>query len=87
MTFHAEVLNLLSRRLPWLVNLSHRWPPRIADTGLIFGLSCVLVAMPVNRFILNRTGWIQLGSALLLVLLSVLAIGQFFFFDRKVHYR
>ena len=46
----------------------------IADTGLIFGLSCVLVAMPVNRFILNRTGWIQLGSALLLVLLSVLAL-------------
>lgn len=32
---HAEVLSSLSRRLPWLVNLSHKWHPRIADTGLI----------------------------------------------------
>jgi len=28
----------------------------IADTGLIFGLTCLLTAVPVNRFILNRTG-------------------------------
>ena len=28
----------------------------IADTGLIFGLTCVLAAVPVNRYILNRTG-------------------------------
>ena len=40
----------------------------IADTGLIFGLTCILVAVPVNRFILNRTGWVQVGSATLLVL-------------------
>jgi cation:H+ antiporter len=46
----------------------------IADTGLIFGLSCVLVAMPVNRFILNRTGWIQIGAAVLLVAISVIAL-------------
>lgn len=43
----------------------------IADTGLIFGLSCLLVAVPVNRFILNRTGWVQVGSASLLVLIAV----------------
>ena len=34
----------------------------IADTGLIFGLTCVLAAVPVNRYILNRTGWVQVGS-------------------------
>ncbi len=45
----------------------------IADTGLIFGISCILVPMPVNRFILNRTGWVQLGSAVLLVLFSIAA--------------
>jgi cation:H+ antiporter len=45
----------------------------IADTGLIFGLSCILVPMPVNRYILNRTGWVQLGSAVLLVLFGIAA--------------
>ncbi len=46
----------------------------IADTGLIFGLTCLLATLPVNKFILNRTGWIQIGSAVLLVLLSLLAL-------------
>jgi len=46
----------------------------IADTGLIFGLSCVLVPMPVNRFVLNRTGWVQVGSATLLVIISVMTL-------------
>lgn len=46
----------------------------IADTGLIFGLTCVLTAVPANRFILNRTGWVQVGSATLLVLISVGAL-------------
>jgi cation:H+ antiporter len=43
----------------------------IADTGLIFGLTCILAIVPVNRFILNRTGWVQVGSATLLVVISV----------------
>ena len=46
----------------------------IADTGLIFGLTCILAAVPVNRFILNRTGWVQVGSATLLVLISVMTL-------------
>jgi cation:H+ antiporter len=46
----------------------------IADTGLIFGITCVLVAVPVNRFILNRTGWVQVGSATLLVVISVILL-------------
>ena len=46
----------------------------IADTGLIFGLTCMLTAIPVNRFILNRTGWVQVGSATLLVGISIAAL-------------
>ncbi len=47
----------------------------IADTGLIFGLTCILTHVPVNRFILNRTGWVQVGAATLLVLISLIALG------------
>ena len=43
----------------------------IADTGLIFGLTCILTRVPVNRFILNRTGWVQVGAATLLVLIAL----------------
>ncbi len=46
----------------------------IADTGLIFGLTCMLTVIPVNRFILNRTGWVQVGSATLLVGISLAAL-------------
>ena len=37
----------------------------IADTGLIFGLTCILASVPVYRFILNRMGWVQVGAATL----------------------
>jgi cation:H+ antiporter len=46
----------------------------IADTGLIFGLTCMLATVPVNRFILNRTGWVQVGAATLLVIIAVVAL-------------
>jgi len=46
----------------------------IADTGLIFGLTCLLTTVPVNRFILNRTGWVQVGAATLLVIISVISL-------------
>ncbi|MBN1829517.1 MAG: sodium:calcium antiporter [Deltaproteobacteria bacterium] len=45
----------------------------VADTGLIFGLVCIFSVVPINRYILNRTGWVQVGAATLLVLLSFLA--------------
>ena len=41
----------------------------IADTGLIFGLGCVLVALPADRFVLSRQGWVQFGSAAFLAVL------------------
>ena len=44
----------------------------IADTGLIFGLTCVLTRVPLNRFILNRTGWVQVGAATLLVVIALI---------------
>jgi cation:H+ antiporter len=46
----------------------------IADTGLIFGLTCTVAVVPVNRFILNRTGWVQVGAATLLVVISLLML-------------
>lgn len=48
----------------------------IADTGLIFGLTCILSRVPVNRFILNRTGWVQVGAATLLVLVALAALSS-----------
>ncbi len=38
----------------------------IADSGLIFGLGCMLVVLPADRFVLQRQGWVQFGSAALL---------------------
>lgn len=38
----------------------------IADTALIFGLGCLLVRLPADRLILNRQGWVQFGTAVLL---------------------
>ena len=48
----------------------------IADTGLIFGLACILAPIPVNRFILHRTGLVQVGVATLLVIISVYALAS-----------
>ena len=41
----------------------------ICDTGLIFGIGCLMTRLPLDRFILNRHGWLQFGSAILLVVL------------------
>ena len=43
----------------------------IADTGLIFGITCLLTTVPMQRYILNRTGWVQVGSATLLVVIAL----------------
>ena len=34
----------------------------ITDTGLIFGLCCMLATLPADRFVLSRQGWIQFSS-------------------------
>lgn len=43
----------------------------IADTGLIFGITCMLATVRINRYILNRIGWVQVGVATLLVIIAV----------------
>ena len=43
----------------------------ICDTGLILGLACVIAPLRLDRNIVNRQGWIQLGSGLLLILACV----------------
>ena len=48
----------------------------IADTGLIFGLTCLLAAVPVNRYILDRTGWVQVGAAVLLVVVALAILAK-----------
>lgn len=42
----------------------------IADTGLIFGLSIMISKVPINRYIMQRSGWWQIGAATLLVVVS-----------------
>ena len=38
----------------------------IADTGLIFGLGCLITVLPADRFVLSRQGWVQFGSGVAL---------------------
>jgi cation:H+ antiporter len=46
----------------------------IADTGLIFGIGCLMTILPADRFVLIRQGWVQFGAA---VLLAALCYGAF----------
>ncbi|MGC9452183.1 MAG: calcium/sodium antiporter [Oceanipulchritudo sp.] len=43
----------------------------ICDTGLILGLAAILRPIPLDKTIVNRQGWIQLGSGFLLVLMCL----------------
>ena len=40
----------------------------ICDTGLILGTAALIAPLPLNRKIVNRQGWIQLGAGFLLVI-------------------
>ena len=47
----------------------------ICDTALIFGLCACIRRLPLNRFVLSRHGWIQLGAgALLTAVVAVAAV-------------
>ncbi len=39
----------------------------ICDTGLILGIAAMMAPLPLDRKMVNRQGWIQLGSGILLV--------------------
>lgn len=45
----------------------------IADTALIFGVGALLVALPADRFVLNRQGWVQFGAGVLLAVICYVA--------------
>ncbi len=45
----------------------------IADTALIFGLGSVLTRLPADRFVLNRQGWTQFGTASLLAVFCLIS--------------
>jgi cation:H+ antiporter len=42
----------------------------ICDTGLILGLACLIAPLRLDRKIVNRQGWVQLGSAVAIILAS-----------------
>ncbi len=44
----------------------------ICDTGLLFGICCMMTRLPMDRFVLNRHGWLQFASGLLLVAVAFL---------------
>jgi cation:H+ antiporter len=39
----------------------------LCDTGLILGIAALIAPLPLDRAIVNRQGWVQLGSGVLLV--------------------
>ena len=41
----------------------------IVDSGLIFGLGCLLTVLPADRFVLSRQGWVQFASGVFLAML------------------
>jgi len=43
----------------------------ICDTGLILGLAALIAPLPLDRAIVNRQGWLQLGAGCLLVLVCM----------------
>ncbi|QQE13076.1 sodium:calcium antiporter [Planctomycetota bacterium] len=47
----------------------------IADTGLIFGVGCLLCALPADKFVLSRQGWVQFGAGLIV---SFACLGAWF---------
>jgi len=42
----------------------------IVDTAFVLGLSLVLVRLPLDRFVLKRHAWLQLGAVVLLIVVA-----------------
>jgi cation:H+ antiporter len=43
----------------------------ICDTGLILGIACLMRPLPIDKTIVNRQGYLQLGAGFLLVLMCI----------------
>lgn len=48
----------------------------ICNTGMVLGLTCILARVPVDKFIFNRSGFVEVSAATLMVILSVQAYWQ-----------
>ncbi len=46
----------------------------IADSALIFGIGCLITALPADKYVLSRQGWVQFGSA---VILAAICYGSY----------
>jgi cation:H+ antiporter len=46
----------------------------ICNIGLIFGLSCCITRIPVDRFILKRQGWVHFGSVFAFVIICYILL-------------
>ncbi len=53
----------------------------ICDTGLVFGIGCLMTTLPVDRFIMNRHGWLQFGFV---IMLAGLIVGTHLFGETAV---
>ena len=59
----------------------------ICDTGMIFGSMCLITKIPVDRYVLDRTGWVQVGAAVLLVVIALAGLvisGETPFISREI---
>ncbi len=45
----------------------------ICDTGLIIGIAAIISPLVLNKKLVNRQGWLQFGSGILLIAVSLLA--------------
>ena len=43
----------------------------ICDTGLILGIAALMKPLPLNKRIVNRQGWLQLGAGMLLIVMAL----------------
>ena len=49
----------------------------IFDTAVIFGGGCLITTLPADRFLLQRQGWVQFGSAVLLAAFCYLQVARY----------
>ena len=46
----------------------------IFDTAVIFGGGCLVAVLPADKFLLQRQGWVQVGSAVLLAVICYVQV-------------
>lgn len=57
----------------------------ICDTGLILGIAALIRPLPFRKSVVNKQGWVQLGSGVLLILTAFIGGGGFKVFTEGGH--